>query len=232
MTVTYAVTIVLILAILAPPCIANTSRLVGQVTFSGSPASGPSLTITKSHEVCGDEIPDERIQVSSEGHLANVVVIVHGVAPNNARTPGARASVLVTGCRYSPRIQAVSVGATLELRNLDPIPHDIVADRDGEEELFQASLPFENRLVLQRMKRPGVVSLRCNDGHYWASASVVVTMSRHYAVTGADGSFAIDDVPPGTYRVEAWHESLGRIEESVVVAEEEDCPIVLRFRRR
>jgi hypothetical protein len=40
-----------------------------------------------------------------------------------------------------------------------------------------------------------------------------------FAVTGADGSFTIDGVPPGSYVVEVWHEQLGTKEMNVTVAE-------------
>ena len=37
-------------------------------------------------------------------------------------------------------------------------------------------------------------------------------------VTKDDGSYSIGDVPPGTYKVKAWHEALGQKEFEVTVA--------------
>jgi hypothetical protein len=38
-----------------------------------------------------------------------------------------------------------------------------------------------------------------------------------FAVTGPDGSFTIDGVPPGSYVVEVWHERLGTATQTVTV---------------
>jgi len=46
---------------------------------------------------------------------------------------------------------------------------------------------------------------------------LVVLDHPYAAVTGADGHFAIADVPPGDYTVAVWHEVLGRMERPVTV---------------
>ena len=38
-----------------------------------------------------------------------------------------------------------------------------------------------------------------------------------YATSGPDGSFAIKNLPPGTYTIEAWHEKLGTQSQTVTV---------------
>jgi len=43
----------------------------------------------------------------------------------------------------------------------------------------------------------------------------------YFAVTGADGSFDIPDLPPGDYVVEVWHERLGTQEMNITVGEKE-----------
>jgi hypothetical protein len=40
----------------------------------------------------------------------------------------------------------------------------------------------------------------------------------YFAVTGADGSFEIKNLPPGSYTIEAWQEKLGAQELPVDVA--------------
>jgi len=39
-----------------------------------------------------------------------------------------------------------------------------------------------------------------------------------FAVTGADGTFTLKGLPPGTYTVEAWHERYGVQTATVTVA--------------
>ena len=54
--------------------------------------------------------------------------------------------------------------------------------------------------------------------HPWMKAYVAVMTHPYFAVTGPDGSFTIDNVPAGSYEVEAWHERLGTQTASVTVA--------------
>ncbi len=38
------------------------------------------------------------------------------------------------------------------------------------------------------------------------SAYIVVAETPYFAVTDADGNYKIENVPPGTYTLNAWHE--------------------------
>ena len=56
-----------------------------------------------------------------------------------------------------------------------------------------------------------------DDVHPWKVAFVGVMTHPFFAVTAADGSFAIAGVPPGNYTIEAWHETLGTVTGRVTV---------------
>jgi hypothetical protein len=70
----------------------------------------------------------------------------------------------------------------------------------------------------QTMKKPGIVTFKCDAGHTWMSAYVFVVDQPYYAVTDAAGKFELKDVPPGAYTLVVWHESLGTQEQKVTVA--------------
>ncbi|MCC7261086.1 MAG: DUF2012 domain-containing protein, partial [Candidatus Latescibacteria bacterium] len=62
--------------------------------------------------------------------------------------------------------------------------------------------------------------------HPWMAGYVVVTPHPYFAVTAADGSFEIKDVPAGKYVVEVWHEYLGTKTQEVTVG---DTPASANF---
>jgi hypothetical protein len=53
--------------------------------------------------------------------------------------------------------------------------------------------------------------------HTWMRSWVVVTDTNFYAVTGADGSFKIEGLPPGEHKLEVWHPECGKLDAKVVV---------------
>jgi len=62
-----------------------------------------------------------------------------------------------------------------------------------------------------------MVRFKC-DVHAWMSAYVGVMAHPFFAVSGADGTFTIKGLPPGTYTLEAWHEKFGTRTTSVTIA--------------
>ena len=59
---------------------------------------------------------------------------------------------------------------------------------------------------------------------------IAVFANPYFEVTGKDGSFAIKNVPPGTYTVSAWHERDGTAEQSVTIQPKESKSVTLTFK--
>jgi len=71
---------------------------------------------------------------------------------------------------------------------------------------YNLPFPFQNQTVSRSMNTAGIVNLKCNGGHVWMNAEVIVAPHPYYAVTDVNGHFEIKDVPPGRYEIVAWHE--------------------------
>lgn len=65
-----------------------------------------------------------------------------------------------------------------------------------------------------------MVPIRC-DVHGWMNAYAGVMDHPYFAVSGPDGTFEIEGVPPGTYTIEAWHEKLGTLTQQIGVGPKE-----------
>lgn len=186
------------------PRTAGAGEVTGRVTFTGTPpAAGASLPTDKDRETCGPAVPDEVVLVS-EGGLENVVVRVE--VPGRAAEP--RTLTLdQRRCRYLPRVQAAAPGSTLELRNGDPVLHN-VHGYAGVATAFNVPMPFQDGKAPRKLARPGVIRVGC-DVHSWMSAAVLVTETPYVAVTGRGGAFTLPGVPAGSWQAVAWHERFG-----------------------
>ena len=71
-------------------------------------------------------------------------------------------------------------------------------------------------LVGRKLKKPGVVKVSC-DAHLWMRSTLYVTSHPYTAITGAEGSFQIQGLPPGTHTLKVWHEVLGEKEVPVTI---------------
>jgi uncharacterized protein (DUF2141 family) len=62
-----------------------------------------------------------------------------------------------------------------------------------------------------------MIPVRCNN-HPWMSAFINVAPNPWFAVTGAEGTFTITGLPPGTYTLAAVQEKLGEKDLQITVA--------------
>ena len=143
--------------------------------------------------------------------LTEVVVWVEGV---KAKPKPGRASMGMKGKTFTPHVIAVGVGSTVDFPNDDPIFHNVF------------SVSGENRFDLPLYKRPkslpqtfphaGVVRVYCNI-HPQMSAVVLVRDNPYFTKAAADGTFTIEGVPAGKYKLTAWHDKGGETTQDVTV---------------
>ncbi len=73
-----------------------------------------------------------------------------------------------------------------------------------------------------------MIPVKCNI-HPWMRSYISVVDNPFFAVSAEDGSFTIKGLPPGTYTIEAIHESLGSKEMSVTVGNSESKEVDFNF---
>ena len=204
----------LILFTLVPPthayreiAVEHGGSLNGQILFDGQAPPPVTLPVHKNKEVCGESIPDESLLIDAQRGLKNVVVVLEGVHAVKG-SPALPALLDNKSCAFVPRVQTITVGQMLELRNSDFILHNVHARQNGYETVFNLGLPYWSEKAY-RFTQPGHVLIDCDVLHTWMRAHIIVTDHPYTAVTNAAGRFGISHIPPGAYRLRLWHERLG-----------------------
>jgi plastocyanin len=176
---------------------------------------------------------DEPIAVDRNGALANVFVYIkRGLEGKKFEPPANSADPAVMdqkGCWFGPRVLGVRTGQTFKVTNSDPLTHNIHPLAQVNREWNQSQPPGAEPLI-RRFTQPEImIRVKCNI-HPWMRAWIGVVDHPYFAVTGADGSFHLRDVPPGNYTIEAWQEELGSQEQQVTLTPSGKNEIVFKFR--
>lgn len=182
--------------------------IAGNVRFVGKPRI-ENLEVGKDTRHCGSAKASPRLSLDKSGGVKNAVVMLVGIKKGKAIEKPAKVVIDQKACEYTPHVQAVPIGTQLEVVNSDPILHNVHAYNPEGRTLFNIAQPIKGqRTSSKRMqfKEPGVYSLACDAGHIWMSAFVVAVEHPYFAITDEEGTFKIENVPPGTYKIKMWHE--------------------------
>ena len=203
----------------APP---QGGAVTGRARFTGAKPTNPRIDMSE-EAACKAKYTTpptaETVIVNPNGTLANVFVYVKAGLPAGATYPAPATPVVIdqNGCRYHPHVLGIMVGQNLEIQNSDPLLHNIKA-RPVKNRPFNVSQPSAGMKTMRTFTAAEVmVPLECNV-HGWMNAFLGVLPHPFFAVTGADGSFSLKGLPPGTYTIEAWHEKYGTQTATVTVA--------------
>jgi plastocyanin len=213
---------------------ASAGGIAGRITFAGTPPAAENLKMT-SDAFCVDRAggpiaKSDAVIVGADGSLANAFVwIKDGLdASYTFDLPTAAFELDQRGCRYAPRVAGVRTGQAIDVINSDDTLHNVHA-QPGVNRGFNEAQPKRGMRMHKTFTVQDVmVKFSCNV-HPWMSAWVGVVAHPFFAVTGADGSFSIAGLPPGTYLVEAWHERFGTRTAQVTVAQSQTQTVALQF---
>lgn len=188
-----------------PIDIPNPGRIEGIVHFTGE-TPPPSMFANSGDHDCPHGIAQNHLMVRQQNlGLQNAIVILDiKVGRPVVRQ---RVSLSTERCTLTPRIQAVSKGTTLDMKNKDGAKHEIQAlSLDVNE--FTVPLPAAGDGVRRPLVHAGLLKINCTK-HLWERAWIYVSESPYVAVTDANGYYSLENVPPGRYKLRVWHEGWG-----------------------
>jgi plastocyanin len=139
--------------------------------------------------------------------LADAAVWLEQPTGRNAARPASGVEIAQSEKQFRPGMSVVPVGTTIQFPNRDTVRHHVYS--------FSPAKTFEIKLYAgtppkgEVFDKPGIVVLGCNI-HDHMIAWVQVVDSNLHATSAANGVARIAGVPPGTWRVRAWHPALGR----------------------
>ena len=160
---------------------------------------------------------------------ADIVISLTPVKSAELVPAGPTLRLLQKNKRFTPHIVAVTPGTQIEFPNLDPYFHDVFSIYRGKP--FDLGLYESGAVRKVRFTQPGVSFIFCNI-HPEMSAAVVVLRTQYFAVTPRDGSFQINKVPPGRYKLEIWSElasedELATLAKELEISADDNPPISL-----
>ncbi|MCZ6801903.1 MAG: carboxypeptidase-like regulatory domain-containing protein [Nitrospirae bacterium] len=235
--------------------VSNGGTIKGRVTLSGKPPDPKAFNLVTypDPEYCG-KISNGHgwrllrdFVVAEDGALQGVVVFLEDVKVGKTFSLSIP-RIEARNCQFLPFTTVIRSGHGVEVVNMDPVMHDIQAyetsRKNGTRVLFNSPLPFNPRhdrrdLHATHGHKPGrslVQQFQLNKGrktfvmqcgfHAYMESWAFAVDNPYYGFTDSKGGFVIEDIPPGSYDVRAWHPSVKKeIRTHVVVNPNETLTI-------
>jgi plastocyanin len=227
-------TALIVTGALAVACqLASAGDITGTITLKGTPPKEKDITPLKDDPTCGKlhtEMPTTHFYVvGPKGELADVVVSLQGVSGKSTGASALAAVLDQRGCEYSPQILAVQTGQKIQVKNSDPVLHnihDLPNPDSGNKEENRAQMPNGPELSFAFDKPEDFLKFKC-DVHPWMFAWVSIFDHPYFAISGKDGTFKISNVPAGKYTLKAAHRKAGVATQEIEVKEGEPAKVDL-----
>jgi plastocyanin len=210
--------------------VSDGGTIVGEVTYAGEPPAPEKIDVTKDANICGaDPKVSPTLVIGANKGIKDVVASLPGIQKGKALGKPEKPPVLdQKNCEYHPYAQIIPVNTTLEITNSDDVLHNIKT-KGGSKTSFNMAQPKFKRKLTYDFKNPEIVQVECNV-HGWMNAIIVVEDNPYDALTDANGSFKITDVPPGKYTVKVWHSKLGEQTKEVTVGPKEEVKVAFEMK--
>lgn len=205
----------------APPVLAADVSIYGHVHFHGE-TSNPKPIDMRTCPQCvlanATPVLDESLVVNSDGTLQNVVVSISGGLPSDAKFASPVDPIVLDqkGCMFHPHVVVAMIGQPIVVQNSDPFAHTVRSTDAEQSPAFNFAQLSIGRRMVEPLQEVETFRVKC-DIHPWMNAWVRVFNHPYFCVTASDGVFTIRNLPPGEYRIKAWHEKLGVEEKTITV---------------
>jgi len=186
------------------------ATIKGRFIFGADAPEMPPYSVNKDQEVCapGGKAPQQQFLVVDEANkgIANIFVYPRKVSRVNDSAKVSEETAIFDQkvCVFLSHAFAFGVGQPVEIRNSDPVGHN--TNIQGQNSSNQTIPANGSAPYVAKREEAAPVAVTCSI-HPWMSAWMLPRSNAYVAVTKADGSFEIADLPAGEkLEIQVWHE--------------------------
>ena len=206
------------------------ARLTGTIDFDGPIPADSMITLAADQMGCPRSITDKRVEHTGT-RIGGAIVWLTDIRTGKGFPLQRRFELVNQDCLITPRVQAVFASGTLNVASEDVALHrnHIINVGTGE---VEAVVPFNDNGEIvpfdRLLDKTEQLEVTC-ELHPWAKAWILVLDHPYFATSERSGSFSIDDIPPGSYHVKAWHPMLGVAEQAVTITAGQPATVALKL---
>ncbi|PYV17919.1 MAG: hypothetical protein DMG21_06790 [Acidobacteria bacterium] len=195
-------------------------EISGRITFEGEPPPLQEVDMSKDPVCAAANKPPVYLEdgkVNRDGTVPNAFVYIQAGAEKFSLTPPKKPAELnQVRCVYKPHVVGVMVGQELDIVSSDPTTHNVRVTPHLNPE-WNHSQPPGGAPLKKKFAHPEIMIFADCNQHPWMEAYIGVTSNPFFAVSGDDGKFVIQGVPPGQFTLGAWTATFGTQERKVTV---------------
>ena len=206
--------------------------LKGTVQFKGQvpPPVSVNLKNEKNSEFCMENTPNSRgehliqhVEIK-DGNLKDAVVFIQNIEKGKPRSKETLA-IRFENCQAFPKVAVIRkppkniTQNLVTLENFDPgvlhNPKGFSIRGDTRKIFFKkwllnkgAKTDVTKSLKFVKKERDSHFYIECEQ-HLWMTVSSKIVWNPYHDISKGDGSFEIDQIPPGHYKVVVWHPYIG-----------------------
>ena len=224
-----ALALTAIVVLVAGPALAG--GVTGTVKYEGSVPKLKPINMAadpgcaKKH---ASPVKNEMLVLGDGNTMGNVLVRVRSGATGSYSAPKEPVTLNQLGCQYQPHVLAMMADQPIKIKNSDGLLHNVHALPKVNQGFNQAMPGSVKEVTRTFSKTEPPFKIKC-DVHPWMAAYVAVLDNPYYDVTGPDGKFTLDGLPPGDYEIEAWHEKLKTKSAKITIKGDETATVDFSF---
>jgi len=212
--------------------VSDGGSISGKVDFTGKDPAPKTYKVAKDTDACGTENRVIDFVDVKDGALRNVVVYLDKVK-SGKKFDKIEAKIDQVNCEFLPFMTIMTNDSNLEVKNSDPVLHNVHSYElmgRTKKTIMNVSQPNQGTVTKKKvkLKRGSGIKIEC-DAHDYMHGFVFVAKNPYYAVVDEDGTYTINDIPAGKYKIKAWHGTLGELKDNAAVKAGETMMVNFTF---
>jgi len=184
--------------------------------------------VKRDQKVCGKTVAYQPLLVDPDSRgIQFVVLSLEGIDQAFPEQSEETVTFANKDCAFQPRVTGAMLGQQVKLLNKDPMLHNTHI-RLGKRTFVNVAQVVGGRPIIKQIKDVGVMRVSC-DKHKFMEGFLLAFNHPYFSVTNELGEYEISDVPPGSWKLTIWHQTLGTLETRVMVSSTKETVLDMAY---